>query len=233
MATFITAPGVLTAPASGFVPSGSPALWYAADRITGLSDNDPVERWPDLSVNKDDVVAAGDRRPKYIANGQNSLATVRFDGLGGAAGDSLLNGSLSTTITQPATVFMVMKQISWTNNSLILSFGNELPMSQAGTTPNIVITSGQALNISDFTLGTWKLVTMYWNSNSGDSEFRLNGVQKDVGNTGVSSGITSFAIASTVAPASFCNIEVGEIIVYNDTESYTDNEAGLMAKWGL
>ena len=56
-------------------------VWYAADKITGLSDDDLVALWSDLSGNGVDAVQAGDAaKPTYKTNIQNGLPAVRFDG---------------------------------------------------------------------------------------------------------------------------------------------------------
>ena len=55
-------------------------LWFAADRITGLANNDPVSTWSDVSGKGRDFTAAGALRPTFITDAQNGLPCVRFGG---------------------------------------------------------------------------------------------------------------------------------------------------------
>lgn len=54
-------------------------LWLAGDKITGLSDGDPVSSWVDSSGNGNNAVqASGGLQPSYQTNELNSLPIVRF-----------------------------------------------------------------------------------------------------------------------------------------------------------
>jgi hypothetical protein len=54
--------------------------WYDAAAITGLSNNDPVSTWADLSSSGWNASSSNGNRPTYITNAQNSLPIVRFSG---------------------------------------------------------------------------------------------------------------------------------------------------------
>lgn len=58
----------------------SPIAWYKADAITGLSDGDPIDTWPDSSGNSRDLTQTGTARPLYKTGIVNSLPVARFDG---------------------------------------------------------------------------------------------------------------------------------------------------------
>ena len=58
--------------------------WFRADKLTGLSDNDPVETWYDSSgkwrlAEQDDP----DKQPVYKATGVAGRPSVRYDGTDG------------------------------------------------------------------------------------------------------------------------------------------------------
>ena len=80
-------------------------LWLAADKITGLSDADPVVTWEDESGTGDDPTqGTADLRPTYQTGELNSLPVVRYD----ASNDRLVV-ALATDLVQPITQFGVVK----------------------------------------------------------------------------------------------------------------------------
>ncbi len=56
-------------------------LWLDAAQIVGLSDNDPVDTWSDLSGQANDATGVLTTRPLYKTNIINSKPIVRFDGV--------------------------------------------------------------------------------------------------------------------------------------------------------
>lgn len=57
-------------------------IWLDASQITGLSDDDPVATWLDMSGNGNHATqGVGANQPTYKVNIQNGLAVVRFDGV--------------------------------------------------------------------------------------------------------------------------------------------------------
>ena len=70
---------VVTPPYVNPIPASNPSWWLEADSITGLSDNDTIETWPDLSVNEWNATqATSGLRPTYKTNIVNGLPVVRF-----------------------------------------------------------------------------------------------------------------------------------------------------------
>ena len=56
-------------------------LWYKADAITGLVNNDPVGTWADSSINLENLAqAVAGNKPTYLTNQLNSLPVVSLDG---------------------------------------------------------------------------------------------------------------------------------------------------------
>jgi hypothetical protein len=66
-----------------WVPPDGLLLWYQADTLSGLNDNDPITTWPDASGGGNNATASGATRPLYRTNIINSLPAVRFIGTAG------------------------------------------------------------------------------------------------------------------------------------------------------
>jgi hypothetical protein len=211
-----------------FVPTGSPLTWYDASKLVGLSDNDPVASFTDqTSGNHHLVQAAADNKPLYIASGQNTLPVVRFDGL---------DDFLKVTVAMGATItmFIAMKQVSWTANDRFLACAGdtELVFYQPSSTPTIGINRGSTMSDNGFSVGTFGLITLLFKGAS--SVIRLNGSEIDSGDSGDGSTTSTIVLGSRASAASlFGNFDVGELVIYNSEESFTDNETGLMTKWGI
>ena len=56
-------------------------LVYDSRRVYGLSDNDPVSTWPDISRNAYDATATSTARPLYRTGNQGGNPALRFDGV--------------------------------------------------------------------------------------------------------------------------------------------------------
>lgn len=77
---------------------------FEADSITGLSDNDPVATWPDLSGNgRDATQATPSDRPTYKTGIINGLPAVRYPG----GTDVRLATAAVSAISQPTTTFYI------------------------------------------------------------------------------------------------------------------------------
>jgi hypothetical protein len=93
---------------SAFAPTDISDLlrWYDASAITGLSDNDGVTTWEDLSASGVDLTGNGVIYKTGIVNGK---PVVRFDGV-----DDWLSSTGDVTLST-VTTFVVMNQ---TNTSI-------------------------------------------------------------------------------------------------------------------
>ena len=81
-------------------------LWLDATRITGLSDNDDLAIWSDLSGNSLDVTESTNK-PKYRTSGINGLPSVQF----GINTSTKLTSIGSPTVTY-FSLFVVFYQIA-------------------------------------------------------------------------------------------------------------------------
>ena len=214
-----------------FAPSGTPAAWWDASQLTGLSDNDPVITFTDQSGNSIHLAAPVEaNRPVYNASGTNSLPTLTFNG---NIGGSWMNHD-TLALGAAVTLFMVYKPIGYTNGDRIIdsvSAPNQLLFYQQGTSPHTDIYRGAALTSPDLAISAWGIMSIRWDGASGIG--RLNGGGQVTGNVGATAASTGFSLGSGNGGVGNSNIEVAEIIVYNGSESFTANEAMLATKWGI
>jgi hypothetical protein len=70
----------LTAAYTSITGAPTKYLWYKADAITGLVNNDPVASWLDSSPTGLTITqATGSKKPTYLTNNTNSLPVVSFN----------------------------------------------------------------------------------------------------------------------------------------------------------
>ena len=86
-------------------------LVYDSRRVYGLSDNDPVSTWPDISRNAYDATGSSTARPLYKTAVQGGNPTLRFDGSNDRM-ELAIGPSISTGAGNEIQV--VIKQISFT-----------------------------------------------------------------------------------------------------------------------
>jgi hypothetical protein len=85
-------------------------LVYDSRRVTGLSDNDPVDTWPDISRNAYDATQTSTARPLYRTANQGGNPALRFDGVNDWM-EIPVGPAVSTTAGHEVQV--VIKQISF------------------------------------------------------------------------------------------------------------------------
>ena len=213
-----------------FTPTGSPVGWWSADEISGLEDGDPVGTWSDRSGQGNDLTqATAAKRPTYQTNEQNGLPVVRFDGT-----DDIL-GPASFTLTQPESIFMAFEQISYAHGNAFLDGTTNWYMffGQRGSSPVIQFYDATFSEAnSSLAMNSFGIVSIRFGTNS-DTFIRVNGGNQTggAGDGGYNGG--GLTLGSDVAEAGNSNIDVGELVVYNGTEGYADNEAGLNTKWSV
>lgn len=87
--------------------AANPHSWFAADELTGFTDGDRIETWPDLSENGHDqfrVSTTASTWPEYKVNQLNGLPGAVF------AGNQRLRTAVAfTEITGPVTFVTVVK----------------------------------------------------------------------------------------------------------------------------
>ena len=65
---------------ASFSIAATPATWFNADAITGITSGSALQTWPDASGNGFDATQSTvGKQPTYISNGMNGHAVVRFN----------------------------------------------------------------------------------------------------------------------------------------------------------
>ena len=212
-----------------FVPSGSPKAWYSADSITGKSNGDSITSWTDLTGNGHHLlenIAAG-QAPLYKTGILNGKPAVHF-----RSTNDILE-TAACTLTQPNTYFVVFQWLDPTADVLQTLFdppnGARQICSLWGGNPRTwSMYAGAFVNSAVAGVGTPECMTFSFN---GASSFaRLNATEIFSGDPSAG-GVTQFAVGRGGGSTGL--MYVHEIVIYDSDESFTDNETGLKAKWGV
>ena len=216
-----------------FVPSGSPIGWWSADAITGLEDNDPVGTFPDQSGNGNDLVQANaDKKPTYQTKELHELhlyPIVRFDG-----GDDVMQIA-SLGITQPETVFFVIKPLGNVANDCYFDgmAAGVLYCAcyQDGVHTNTKFYAGSIVTaVGTAGVPNWGIYVALFKDVS--SNFRYNGGSLVTGNAGTRDA-DGFTLGARKDGTYSSEIDVAEVIVYDNEESPATNETGLNTKYEI
>ena len=189
------------------VPNMSNAVaWYRQGQgvtVTGAG----VSQW-DSQIGATHLLQGTDtNRPSKEADG-----SILFDGV-----DNYLK-AVAFTLNQPTTVYLLGKQVTWTDGDTVWD-GNALNLMRLydqTATPNIRMFagSGPTSNI-DFILDTYAVVSAVYNGAS--STLQVNNETPTTGNSGTNDagGFTLGAYDNSGTVGGFSNIQVKEVIIYN------------------
>ena len=209
---------------SGFTPSGSPVGHWSADTITGLEDGDPVATWPDQGGNGYDLVQATPvKRPTYKTGIQNELPIVRCSG-------QSMQADFEQTYNQPNTYFVVARNNEDKDDQRQITDGGSdgaraIIMKLAQWT----LYAGASLASSTNRDQVWHTFAALFNGDN--SILNLDGLEIANGAAGAANP-TGVTLASRFGQTSgFWNGDIGELIMYDGSEAFANNEAGLKTKW--
>jgi hypothetical protein len=155
-------------PAAGLLADYDPDKWKRVTLVSGAVSALAPERgaWPALVQN-----TAGDR-PLYNAAGLAGYATVTFDGVS----DYLKTALFAVSQAHPFTVYLVMRQISWTAADVFMdgNVNGSNGVRQFGTAPQILMRSGgvQGAPTAGPAIGTWAVLVAVFNGAT--SSLRIN-----------------------------------------------------------
>jgi hypothetical protein len=174
---------------------------------------DPVKRWVSRNNLGTEIIQnTYSSRPTYqMATGYGIL----FDGV-----DDILKGSFLSN--QPCTVYMMVKQVSWTNGDYLMdgSALNSGAIYQSGSSPKL-FAAAQTSGLTNNLLATSNkgLITFVLSGAAG-SVLVVNGSGAVTGDLG-SGNLGGLTLGASAASGNFGNILVNEIIVFNSghTES--------------
>ena len=224
-----------------FVPTPTPTARYDASLISALH-NAKVPQWSDMIASAHLLQTVDAKRPLFQALEQAGKGVLKFS----EAGVERFMSELTLSLGANVWIFCVMRQRTWEAERAILDAGlvifdgqndsYKLAVLQYGSSPDLIMyRQGGLLINSNVTVGKWHVVT--WNFNGASSKFRVDGGNETIGNPGSAegTGYTLGALASAALgnPDTYALIDVAEFIVYNGTVDPTDNELGLMTKWGI
>jgi hypothetical protein len=195
-----------------------PAAWYRKGQgitVTGSG----VSQWSDASGNGRHLLQATDtNRPARQSDG-----TILFDGV-----DNYLKTS-AFTLNQPITYYLALKQVTWTAGDYFIDGdGNTsvlIAQPSAGATPEIVAYAGSLSAVSTgLAVNTYGVICAVYNGAS--SVLRVNNGADITGNFGANNagGLTLGGSGTVVAQ--FANIQVKEVIVFN--QAHTAAQRSLM-----
>lgn len=231
--------------------SGSPSFTFAAgsllpdisdlvmhldaSTINGLSNNDPIDTWTDISGSGNDVTqGTATQQPLYTTNISNGLPAVRFDG-----GQWLRN---DVTYNQPGQMFVVYRQdnaTSQTNNEVLFdgrageAAGNIIFMElwESGSTWRMFTSDSFSFLDPGAAADDFGIINALYNTSS--SVVSFNGTQLDTGDVGSGQlrGLTLGADRNDGRPF---NGYIAEVLYFDRALTSSEEEEiedYLEAKW--
>jgi len=185
-----------TRPSSGFVMRSQ---FNTGITVTGAG----VSKWADQSGNGNDLLQGTDtNRPSKEADG-----SILFDGV-----DNNLRSTF--TLNQPYTVYLLGKQITWASKHIFNGVTANTALFQTGATPSVSLFAGAVVAANtDWTLGTYNGLSIVFDGSSSLIQVADNAATTGDPGAADPGGFTLAASNST--PASFSNIQVKEVLIYN------------------
>lgn len=199
--------------------------WYISDSTANMTrdGNNLVSSWGDETANNHDLVeATTDYQPLWTATG------IVFNH-GNQVGETYHNWDrlrVSFAYDQPAMVYMVIRQLSWTADDYIMDGYNvdNLSLYQNGTTPDLKTYAGTAsASNSNLALNTWGILRIKYDG--ANSSFQVNKTSAITTNIGTNDpeGITLGRPGNI--DSNYGHFEVAEIIFRDVLDGSTDADA--------
>jgi len=165
-----------------------------------------VSIWGDASGNGNDLLQAVDSdRPTYNAGTQ----TILFDGL------TQFMKAAPFTLDQPATIYLLFRQVSWTSQDGIFDGDSNLRSRcrQVTSSPGLEISAGVSLGTTnDLPIGTYGVVIAV--INGVNSLLQIDNNAPLTGDAGLND-IRGFTLGVRGNLANFGNLEAVEAILYD------------------
>ncbi len=196
----------VSAPGPAILYDGNTVAWYIADDLSTITKDGAnlVSRWNDkLASGHDLIQLVGINQPLWV-----SPDSILFDGV---------NDYLKTAAfvyDQPAMVYMIFRQITWTLNDYIFDGNTDISMQlrQSALTPNMrPRVNATTLAGTGSALGVYQIIRVLYNGAT--SKFILNGGVPVAGALdNVSPGGFVLGTKAT-AGTGYSNVQVKEIIL--------------------
>ncbi len=184
-----------------FIAGMSPAAWYRYG--LGITVATGVSQWSDQSGNSRHATqGTGAAQPTLQAD--NSIV---WDGT-----DDVLSTS-AFTLNQPATVYLLGQQVTWTGNDVIFDgAGGVSFMQQFNASPSIRLFAGSGVaDNTNWTVGAYAAVASVFNGAS--SLIQVNNTAPTTGNAGAGNFGGFFLGANSVSSV-FANVQLKEVILF-------------------
>jgi hypothetical protein len=188
--------------------------WHNSESLT-KDGADRISSVDDLSGNaRPFTQIAALNQPLWVANQLNTKPCIRFNG----TTEFLTTAVFS--VNQPFTMYIVLKQISWTNGDRIISRpdGTQTIIYQNSTTPTIQqFAGGSGPTTTAGTIGNWIILAAVFNNAS--SSLLVNAGNESTGTSGTNSvsGLCMGANAGGIN--NFANIDIAEFVLYDQAQS--------------
>lgn len=188
------------------VPADLPNLKLWCRQGVGITTDTGVSQWDDQSGNGNHLKqATGANQPALQGNG-----SILFDGL-----THFLKAD-AFTLVQPETIYLLGKQVTWTNTDRIFD-GNVINTGliiQTGTTPNLAAYAGSfSGQSSDLVLDTYGIIAVVFNGAS--SVFQIDDNTPITGDFGAAN-MGGFTLGANGSSLQFGNIQVKEVLIYSE-----------------
>lgn len=217
--------------ASAFNPlSLAPALWLDASTLSG-ADGTQIASWTDLSGNGRHATQATESSQPKLYNGmQNGKPSLRFDG-----NDVLRTAAFSSPISQPLTVFLVVRTEAW--QSVFFDGIVSSPRTLIGIYPVASKTLDLYAGATDTNAGTlatdvFQIIAAIFNGSQ--SYGWINGTKGSAVNAGTQ-GLTGASIGARFS-TNFLKGYISECFLVPSAVSDSDvakMNANLNAKWAV
>lgn len=181
-----------------------PAAWFRNQQ--GITQSGGfVSQWNDQSGNGRHLIqGTGASQPALQADG-----SILFDGV-----DDFLKCA-AFTLNQPATVYILGKQVTWTSNDSIAggdTNGVRLRQENLGISPDLQIFAGSATGVNaNLPLDTYGGIVAVYNGAS--SLLQINNTTPATGDAGANN-LAGFTLGSDGSQTTFGNLQAKESIVY-------------------
>lgn len=180
----------------------NPAAWFRFQQgITASAGL--VSQWSDQSGNARHLLqASGPAQPVL----QTDLS-ILFDGVAQAM------ATAGFTFSQPLTIYLLAKQVTWTNLDLAFDgLTGAVQLRQNTSSPNVTLNAGSILgDNSGWAVNTYAVLASVFNGVS--SALQINNGAPMTGDAGASNA-GGFTLGSSRAASTFANIQVKEVILF-------------------
>lgn len=210
--------------AGGFLPSDVSGLvaWWRYN--TGLTENhisDQISQWDDQSGNDYHLIC---QSPNFTAPTGFGQGWPYFEESGVSTSDALDTDTAFPGLSQPYTIYILEKHISFVVNGRIFNSENGSTLvlrnaqGEAGGEISWAMYAGSSFFPSaDLTVGEWEAVAMVYNGSSSVWQVGSAGTP-ETGDAGTSALDTKFCLAARNATPSIgnpCDVEVKEALIYS------------------